>query len=230
MPEQVDHQVRVYEYVRQKLLEGRVRSRKDLSRRRLAAELGVSHSCVQVVLGRLEAERLLVSQPKSGSSLRQLDPNEYHNLYDLRELVEVYAVGRAAQWISPDQLDRLQEACDALAKLLDDLEHAGEKTMSTAGLEELIRTEHLFHGTIMDAARNPLAAHVLENLRILNYYRFFAGRYPPLTNVAEQRKTVAEHREVLARLRARDVKGAVRLMRRHLRNGHIRFQGNLEDC
>jgi len=229
MPEQVDHQDRVYEHVRQKMLVGGLRSRKDLSRRKLAAELGVSHTSVQVALGRLEAERLLVSHPKSGSSLRRLDFDEYHSLYDLRELIEVYAVARAARWVTASQLDRLQQACDGLGTMLDDLEHRGEMEMSHTCLEQLIQTEHLFHGTIMDAARNPLAAHVLENFRILNYNLFFAGRHSPLINVAEQRKTVEEHRAVLARLRARDANGAVRVMRLHLRNGRLRFQANVED-
>ena len=80
-----------YHAVRRHLLRG---APGRVSRRRLAAELGVSQACVQAALGRLEGEGLLETRPQSGTHIRVVDIAEYHRVYDLRELLESYAAGR----------------------------------------------------------------------------------------------------------------------------------------
>jgi DNA-binding GntR family transcriptional regulator len=220
MDDLLESQDRAYYCARRKLLEGRVPTRQELSRRRLAEESGVSPGCAQFALSRLESEGLLVSRPQSGTYLRPLDLDEYHQLYDLRELIEPYAAGRAAAWLTGEQLERLEESCAVIAGLLARLEKGDEPPDH---LERAVRAEHLFHGTIMGAARNPMAAHFVENLRILNYTHYYARRRRLGQHTVHYRRTVREHRAILEALRARDAAAAERRMRTHVRNGRFRL-------
>jgi DNA-binding GntR family transcriptional regulator len=220
-----EHQHRAYHSIRRQLLAGRLRTRKDLSRRKLAAELGVSPGCVQSVLGQLEAEKLLVSRPQSGTYLRQIDIEEYHQLFDLRMLIEPYAAGRAARWITAGQLERLEQTCAEAGRIRRAMGDDADPAVPVELLEQSCRMEHQFHGTILEAARNPTAAHFLENLRILHHYTlFFAQLRPREVLLHRAGNTEAEHRAVFDALCAHDAAAAKRLMRLHLRRGRFRLR------
>jgi DNA-binding GntR family transcriptional regulator len=222
------HQDRAYAEVRHQLLEGTLRTRHDFSRRRLATKLGVSPSCVHSVLQRLEVERLVDSRPQAGTWLREVDWEEYHQLYDLRELIEPYAAARAARWIDDDQLAIIEQACEDIEHLLAELE-TGARPRDV--VERTLGAEQRFHGTIMAAARNPMAGHFVENLRILSYVRYAAQVESQTLDAnawwdlirRRMQKTAPEHRRVLDALRRGDAQLARRLMLRHIRRGRERL-------
>jgi DNA-binding GntR family transcriptional regulator len=214
-----ESQDRAYHTIRRMLLEGRIQDRKDLSRRRLAAKLGVSPSCVQPALGRLEAERLLVSIPQSGTYLRPIDFEEYQHHWDIRELLEPYAVRRAARWLTAAQAALVELSCDEITAIRNDLERDDSEAVADSYIERVVRVENLFHGTIMEAARNPTAAHFMENLRIQRLTVLFNRVYNRATWIDVFKRVDAEHRGILEALRAGDGEAAEQRMLLHLQNG-----------
>lgn len=221
----VELQDRAYQAIRRKILDGRVRTRKDLARRVLQAELAVSSTCIQVALARLEGEGLLESRPQSGTFLRQVDFQEFCDHYELRECIEPYAAGRAASKITAAQLRRVAQSCDDYAALEDHWQ-AGPAALSDAWLDRCTAVENVFHGTIMEAAGNATAARIVENLRVVHYNRAMTAALPPAIVLDLLKLTVKEHRAVLAALQQRDARAAERAMRRHLERGR-RYVKNL---
>lgn len=220
MPDLLELQDQAYHSIRKKIVEGRVRSRKDLSRRVLQAELGVSSTCIQVALARLEGERLLESRPQSGTFLRQLDFKEYCDRYELRERIEPYAAGRAAAAITATELKTLEESCRDYEALEEYWAH-GAAVMTEAILDRNVAAENAFHGTIMHASGNATAAHIVENLRVIDYNRVLTANLPVPVVRDLTRLTIQEHRRILAALKKHDAKGAERAMRRHLRRASL---------
>lgn len=216
----VELQDRAYQSIRRKILEGRVRTRKDLARRVLQAELGVSSTCIQVALARLEGEGLLESRPQSGTFLRQVDFKEYCDHYELRECIEPYAAGRAAGNITAAQLKRLGQSCDDYAAL-EEYWKTGPVAISDDFLDRAGEAENLFHGTIMAASGNAAAARIVENLRVLQYNRFMTANLPPAIVLDLLKLTVKEHRGIYAALKQRDARTAQLRMLRHLRRGRL---------
>jgi DNA-binding GntR family transcriptional regulator len=208
-------QDRAYQSIRRKILEGRVKSRKDLSRRVLQAELGVSSICVQVALARLEGERLLESRPQSGTFIRQIDFQEYCDHYEVRECIEPYAAGRAARRITATQLKRLEQSCRDYATVEDHF-RSGPATMTEEILDETVRAERMFHSTIMEASGNTAAAHIVETLSLENYNRVTGSGLPPAIFLNLTELAVKDHRRILAALANRDATKAERAMRYHL--------------
>jgi DNA-binding GntR family transcriptional regulator len=211
----VELQEQAYQMIRRKILEGRVRSRKDLSRRVLQAELGVSSICVQVALARLEGERLLESRPQSGTFLRKVDLKEYCDHYEVRECIEPYAAGRAARRITPAQLKQVKQSCRDY-KAVEDYFRTGPAAVSEEVLDRTVRAERLFHGTIMEASGNDTAAHIIETLSIENYNRVTNAHLPPAIFLKLTELAVRDHCRILAALQSGDARKAVRSMRYHL--------------
>ncbi|OAI41307.1 hypothetical protein AYO40_03365 [Planctomycetaceae bacterium SCGC AG-212-D15] len=215
MLEVVELQDHAYHSIRRKILEGRVRTRRDLSRRVLQAELGVSSTCVQVALARLEGERLLESRPQSGTFLRQIDFKEYCDHYEVRECIEPYAAGRAARRISAAQVKRLEQSCTDYAAI-EDYFRTGPAVMTDEILDGMVRAERLFHGTIMEASGNDTAAHIIETLSVENYNRLMTSGLPSAICLNLTELTVKEHCRVLEALKGGDPRKAEAAMRRHL--------------
>ena len=218
-----------YRSIRRGLLEGSIRSPRDLSQRKLAAALKVDPNSVRCALVRLEAEKVLTRQPQSGTFVRRLDADEFRRLYDIRALMEPYAAGRAAQFINREQLGRLAAACRGMSGLLDDLRRCGPDEWPTEYSARILRLEHEFHGTILEAAQAPEAAHIVENFRVLMHVCSFTEQWPRPALLAAIGATVKEHRAIFHALRKGDVSRSRARMLRHLRTGFMDEAWTLED-
>lgn len=80
-----------YGIVRQRILRGELRLGQIISRRKLAAELGMSFLPVTEALLRLECEGLLESRPRAGTRVRIPSPDDVRGHYVVREALEVQA-------------------------------------------------------------------------------------------------------------------------------------------
>ena len=101
---------------------------------------------------------------------------------------------------------------DALAAIQAELEHAAD----TADYDEVERLNHVFHRMIYSAADSPKLSWMIKGS--LNYAprRFFASveGWP--------QASAADHRAIIAGLRARDADKARAAMVAHIRNaGHL---------
>jgi DNA-binding GntR family transcriptional regulator len=213
-----------YHAVRRHLLRG---APGRVSRRRLAAELGISQAGVQAALGRLEGEGLLETRPQSGTHVRVVDIAEYHRVYDLRELLESYAAGRAATRITARQLARIDRALAAHAAQVAVIARGRGPKPAPAEVTPAIAAQHTFHDTILEAADNPTAHRFVENLRILSYYARFARSWSRPELLSHLRKALAEHTAIADAIRAGRADDAERLMREHLRTS--RFWPSADD-
>ncbi len=82
----------------------------------LAGELMVSRVPVVAALHTLEAEGLVVSAPYRGATVRIVEPAEIEEIYQLRIMLESFAVRAVIKRITDDEIDELA----ALAQQIDD--------------------------------------------------------------------------------------------------------------
>src|SRR5947209_9634932 len=80
-----------YSVVRQRILRGELVLGQTISRRKLAAELGMSFLPVSEALLRLEVEGLLESLPRSGTRVRIPSLEDVVGHFTVREALEVQA-------------------------------------------------------------------------------------------------------------------------------------------
>jgi DNA-binding GntR family transcriptional regulator len=218
---------RAYQKVREELLQLERPTGRELSRHKLAAKLGLSAGSVRAALDRLEAEGLLEVRPKSGTQIRQVDSTEYHEIHDLRELIEPYAARRAAWWITPPQLERLWACCRGQEKLLAIFEKDIQTAYQPKYFDKSQALNRTFHETILEAAQNPTAARIVDNLRMLSLVGFFAGQHPPAVVLENVRQSTRQERAIVEAIRDGDGDEAERRMRVHIQSARNRTSAGL---
>src|SRR5215472_7567834 len=80
-----------YEFVKQRILQGELPMGQVISRRKIAAELGMSFLPVSEALLRLEHDGLLESRPRAGTRVRVPTRADVEGHYTVREALEVQA-------------------------------------------------------------------------------------------------------------------------------------------
>ncbi len=140
-----------YQSVKRHLFNGKVTEGSKLTEEWLSTQLGISKSPVREALNRLETEGLISIESRRGAYVRKFSLKEVQDLYELREVLEVYAVGVVE--ITPELL------ADLSASVAHTEQHLTEHNVM-AHVEEDIR----FHNRIAAATGNEELRRVLENV------------------------------------------------------------------
>lgn len=96
-----------YEFVKQRILQGELPLGQVISRRKIAAELGMSFLPVSEALLRLEFEGLLESRPRAGTRVRIPSRDDVKGHYIVREALEVQAAMLFAAAATPEDRSEL---------------------------------------------------------------------------------------------------------------------------
>jgi DNA-binding GntR family transcriptional regulator len=187
--------------IRQAIVEGRLHPGEPLREERLAAELGISRTPVREALLILQTEGLVVAAPKRGSVVRSYEPAEIADLYETRAMAEGYASGRAARFVTGDDIKLLRQSCTRFEALLDEPD-----------VVPLVRENLAFHSVILDAARSPSLASLVDVVtRVPLVYRSYY-------HYSSKDKEIAlhYHQRIAQALEERDAARAEALMRQHI--------------
>src|SRR5262252_4170554 len=98
-----------YEFVKQRILRGELPMGQVISRRKIAAELGMSFLPVSEALLRLEFEGLLESRPRAGTRVRIPSREDVRGHYVVREALEVQAAMLFAAVATSEDREDLQD-------------------------------------------------------------------------------------------------------------------------
>ncbi|MDR1964796.1 MAG: GntR family transcriptional regulator [Planctomycetaceae bacterium] len=109
---------RVYESVRDLILDGKFRPGERLVRRKVAKQLGVSYVPVTEALYMLEHDGLVENLPKRGCRVRELTLAQFQNDFVIREALECQAARIAAEKGNEEQFSRLFQQAIRLDRIL----------------------------------------------------------------------------------------------------------------
>ncbi|MGV6802735.1 MAG: GntR family transcriptional regulator [Ruegeria sp.] len=165
----------------------------------LSERLSVSRTPVREAIRQLEADGLVTHVPRQGATVRSLDYAEVMELYEMRAVLEGTAARLAARAASDVELDELDVLNERLAE-------AGTGP-------DAARINRVFHATLLDAAKNRFLARSMQSL----HKALLILGPSQLLNSARAEEAVAEHRCIMAALKARDEDGAESEMRAHIR-------------
>jgi DNA-binding GntR family transcriptional regulator len=193
----------VYERLVDEIRKGQLRPSDRLTETELATRFGISRTPVREAIRHLEADGLVVHNPRVGTVVRSLGYPEVNELYEMRTVLEGTAARFAARSASAIELAELAAINDEMTKALGDA-------------TKLFDANKQFHELLLDVARNRFlisaAESVQKTLLILG----------PSTMEEEDRAAVAvaEHRAVIDALHAHDGEEAETAMRVHIEGAH----------
>jgi DNA-binding GntR family transcriptional regulator len=147
--------VEAYEFVKQRILRGELPMGQVISRRKIAAELGMSFLPVSEALLRLEFEGLLESRPRAGTRVRIPSREDVRGHYIVREALEVQAAKLFAEGATAEDRAEIQK----LAAHVDEMA-ISEQSLYLPAHEKL-------HRRIAEGARCPALSVAIEKTHAL---------------------------------------------------------------
>jgi DNA-binding GntR family transcriptional regulator len=203
----------VYERLREHLKNGKLLPGDRLAEVNLARQMRVSRGPLREAINQLASEGLIQQVPGLGAYVLSPDAQEINDIYDTRAALECFAAEKAAERISEDGLQRLQEQCDKMRGLLD-VYRSGE-TWTEAHRQALLDADAGFHVVIAQASQNTRIGKLLEDYRLLQRMLAYSDRLGPVSSLSTRSWAWGQHTRILRAIRARDPEAARHAMARH---------------
>ena len=122
----------------------------------LAGEFGTSRGPLRDVLKRLEWKKLVVSMPRLGTQVTEIDFQKIIQVFQIRFDIEALAARLACENASREHIDRIDELIDKLNRIPVD-----PKRMT--GIQ-FIDIDFSFRGILYEAAQNPILREISDFL------------------------------------------------------------------
>ncbi|HZD65477.1 MAG TPA: GntR family transcriptional regulator [Acidimicrobiales bacterium] len=172
-----------------------------LIERELCELTGVSRTSVREALRQLESEGLVVLIPNQGPVVAKMTPEEAVDLYEVRALLEALAARRFAATATDEEIAELKATVDTF-----------ERTVRKGDLGEILQRKDDFYAVLLRGDRNPIVRSVLGSL----HARIMYLRATSLRRKSRSSETIAELRELLDAIIARDADTAWALSKAHV--------------
>jgi DNA-binding GntR family transcriptional regulator len=188
----------VYNYVKEKILNGGYHPGDRIVTREVGRQLGVSDIPVREAIKRLAADGLLEVKSHSGARISHLNIKNLEEIFTIRIELETLAARLAAKSATAEEIATLEEYTNKM-----------EETIRRNNISEFTRYNREFHKLLYRSSHSSVLIDMIENLymRSENSKTIFQHEPERLKSSNE------EHRAIVEALRNRDEKEAVRLIR-----------------
>ena len=193
----------VFQEIREDILKGKFKDNEELREATLGKELGVSRTPVREALRQLELEGLVHIIPNKGAYVTGITEKDVHDIYMTRSMLEGLCARWAAEHISEEQIQEMEEVL-----LLT------EYHLDRGNAEQLAELDGKFHEVLYDASQSRILRHILSDFH--KYVQ--VARKRSVKKEDRAKKSLEEHREILNALRTGDADRAEELAHIHILN------------
>lgn len=192
---------RVFHMIRENILSGKYERDEELKEKTIGEELGVSRTPVREALRQLELEGLVTIIPNKGAYVVGISQKDIKDIYEIRSRLEGLCAKWAAENITKEQLDELEENI-----FLSDF-HA-----TKGNAEQMVELDNKFHEILYTASGSRELRHVLSD------FHHYAQRVRKITLSDKNRAVDSnnEHRRIVEALKQHDAQLAEKLANQHI--------------
>jgi DNA-binding GntR family transcriptional regulator len=190
----------VYDYLFHEIIEGRLKSGDKIVVDALSKELGVSSTPIRDAFKKLELQGLLEVRQRSGSYIKFPSEKEISDLFNIRLVLESYALEEGYEHIKVEDLNEIEEI----------LQNAKRSRVKA----DYISSDEKFHSSFINASNNQELVEILDRLRMkMLLYRNLCVQDSKFDEAA-----LEEHLYILEALKNRDIKAALSRNKEHILN------------
>jgi DNA-binding GntR family transcriptional regulator len=182
-----------------RIISGEIEAGAKLRQDHIAEEFGASHVPVREAFRRLEAQGLVVSEPRRGARVAGFRLDEVREVAEMRAALEALALRNAAPHLTKALLDQAE-----------DVNRAGDSAKDVQTWEETNRT---FHRLILAPCGMPRLLKAIDDLHTASARFLFSG-----WRAEWDAPTDRDHRAILAALRTGEVEAAASILARHVQS------------
>lgn len=206
---------RVYAELKHRVLTCALKPGERLVEADLCAALKVSRTPIREALNRLANEGLVVASPFRGFTVAPLTARDFHDLCEVRRMIEPAVAALAAERAVPEDIVRLREL-STLTYIPGD----------RASYDAYMQANSRFHLEIARCARNSQ----LEGIVVAVLDRHQRPCFLGLDVGIDAEESTQEHVAVIDAIQAHDAARAQRLMTRHIAGGERRILAALKEA
>ncbi|MBQ3583160.1 MAG: GntR family transcriptional regulator [Lachnospiraceae bacterium] len=196
-------QGRVFDRLREDILNGVYKENDELKEMTIGAELGVSRTPVREALRQLELEGLVKIIPNKGAYVIGISSKDLKDIYEMRASLE----GLCARWATKNA------GAEDIAKL-DEISDLAEFHLEKKKYDKVLELDNEFHELLYHMADSKMLYRTLSGFH--HYLEII--RKKTLSSDERVRHSIQEHRDIIDSLRAGDAKRAEQLAILHMEN------------
>lgn len=192
---------RIYEHLREQLLNGEIPPRQYLIEVKVAKDLGTSRTPVREAFHSLELEGLIESIPRVGYVVKSINEQEVEEICEIRSAIE----GVAARWAMAKAPKKLIEGLKKNISISD-------KKVSKGDVKAFINLDAQFHETIARLSGSERLLELTQTLRrhMLRY------RIQSIYSVDNVLRAIEGHKGILRAIEKQDLEGVLKAIRHHM--------------
>jgi len=192
---------RIYEHLREQLLNGEISPRQHLIEAKLAKELGTSRTPVREALHSLELEGLIGSIPRVGYVVKPISEQEVEEICEMRMAIE----GVAVRWA-------IEKAYKKLVEELEKNISLAEEKVSKGDVRSFVDMDARFHEIISKFSGSKRLLELAQTLRrhMLRY------RIQSIYSVDNVLRAIEGHKGIAQAIRKRDLDEVNQAIRHHM--------------
>jgi DNA-binding GntR family transcriptional regulator len=195
---------RVYDRLLRAIVEQEFKAGQALDVDQLANAFGVSRTPVQTAISKLSDLGLIDVKPRRGTFVAKLTTKEIHELFEIRQVIEIYAVRKGIPLAQDVELRALSEIIDELVQFFSDDQYID--------YHAFLDRDRQFHSGIVALAKNERLLKIYDQARILiELTRASAGKKTQGAKISHER-----HVAIAKALIARDVDKAAHALEAHI--------------
>lgn len=201
--DQYSLRARVYNALREDILNGKYKVGESLIELRIADELNVSRTPVREAIRQLELEGLVESIPNKRVTVKGISMKDMEDIYRIRRVLEGLSARWAVEQITDEEIKELQE----LYELMEFYTHKND-------INQIAKLNTSFHEIIFNATKSNILKHILKDFQF--YVKW--ARHESLSTPGRMEEALKEHFDILQALKNRDGDGAEKYLTIHVEN------------
>lgn len=190
-----------YEYLKEAIINNDFTQGAPLREMEIAAKLKMSRSPVREALRDLESEGIVISHPGRGTFVATITPYDVEEIYELRTMFEEYALRKAFNRITTEELDQVEANFKA--------------PNEPFSWEQYHKADRAFHQLYIEKCGSR---RLLQFLSTLNFQIERIRRYSDRSTSRSSDDRLKEHLEIIRCIRQGDLEASLKALRTHLRN------------
>jgi len=192
---------RIYEHLREQLLNGEISPRQHLIEAKIAKEIGTSRTPVREAFHSLELEGLIESIPRVGYVVKSISEQEVEEICEMRMAIE----GVAARWA-------IEKAYKKLVEELEKNISVVEEKVSKGDVRAFVDMDARFHEIISKFSGSKRLLELAQTLRrhMLRY------RIQSIYSVDNVLRAINGHKGILRAIEKRNFEKVNKAIRHHM--------------
>lgn len=187
-----------YYYIRNEIVSGRLKSGFPIRENDISEILHISRTPIREALKDLEAEGVVISYASHGTFVAALTPYDVEEIFELRSLLETWALEKSINRISEQELDHIEKM----------LVNADESD----NWDEIHAADLCLHNLILEKNGSKRLVTFMNNLNTQIERISICGSVDP----KRKEDTFKEHMAIVEGIRSRNLKKSQTLLRKHL--------------